>query len=253
MSTSTDGFGSSPRRAIAVPELPPARAISRPKRVLLPNWALKTVMALTGTFLVFFLAMHLFGNLKVYAGPDSFDSYALWLRRAFMPLMPAEGVLWAFRAVLATCFVLHISAATILFFRGRRARGKFRAKLTDHRSRMARLMPVTGVLILSFLIFHLLDLTLLAQPVASAQATPGTPYANLVASLQRPWSAAIYLCTMLLTSIHVAHGVLTAANDLGAMGRRLRATVVVIGGLIALAILLGNASIPIAVLMGWVA
>ena len=55
---------------------------------------------------------------------------------------------------------------------------------------------------------------------------------------------------MVFIAIHLSHGVVTVASDLGAMGQRLRALFVVLAGLVAVAILLGNASIPIAVQLG---
>lgn len=58
---------------------------------------------------------------------------------------------------------------------------------------------------------------------------------------------------MVLLSLHLAKGFATLAADLGAMGRRWRATLSAVGGLLAVAVLLGNAAIPIAVQMGWLA
>ena len=160
------------------------------------------------------------------------------------------------RVVLITCLVCHIAAGFTLWTRGRKARGPIRAKRHGgYRSFSAWLMPITGVLILTFLGFHLMDLTLGAQPVATEAFQANTSeqafaYQNLIASFQRPWSAAIYIGMMVFIAIHLSHGVVTVASDLGAMGQRLRALFVVLAGLVAVAILLGNASIPIAVQLG---
>ncbi len=40
-----------------------------------------------------FVAIHLFGNLKVFQGAEQFNGYAAWLREAFYPLLPKEFVL----------------------------------------------------------------------------------------------------------------------------------------------------------------
>ena len=225
------------------------------------TWVLKTAMAVTGSVFVLFVLIHLFGNLKVYTGPEHFDSYAHWLRHAFEPFLPAGFVLWCLRIVLVVCLVVHVGAAGILWARARRARGRFRARRVASRTGLrglsAALMPVTGVALLVFIVVHLLDLTIGATPVASAEftaATSGTSYAyeNLVASFSRPWMAALYVLVMLLLAVHVAHGTSVLASDFGALGHRLRATVTVLGAAVAIAILVGNASIPIAVLLGWV-
>lgn len=115
-------------------------------------------------------------------------------------------------------------------------------------------MLPTGLLILAFVLLHLADLTVGASPGASATfvhpADGGSPYANLVASFARPWAAAAYVGTMLALAAHVWHGTLLAANDLGATGARTRRVAAWVGGLAAVAILLGNAGIPLAVQMG---
>ena len=225
------------------------------------SWVLKVLMAVTGAIWAAFVLIHLYGNLKVFLGPDSFNGYAHWLKNAFYPLFPKEGVLWMLRIVLIIALAIHVYAATTLYLRGRKARGRFRAKAkarrTGFQSFSAGLMPVTGVLILAFIILHVLDLTVGAQPVAPegfAMHTAGESfaYSNLVASFSRLPVAIGYVVMMVLIAIHIAHGTTTLAQDLGAMGKRLRKTMAVIGGLAAAAIVLGNAAIPIAVQVGWI-
>ncbi|VEI13811.1 succinate dehydrogenase cytochrome b subunit [Trueperella bialowiezensis] len=224
-----------------------------------PSWALKVTMAITGSIWGIFVLIHLYGNLKVYQGAEKFDGYAFWLRHAFEPFFPEAGVLWIMRIVLVIALVLHVGAATILYFRGRRFRGPHRAKKYRNglQAVSARLMPLTGVLILAFIIIHILDLTVGVQPIATDQfqgptATESTAYSNLVASFSRPLVAAFYSLMMVFLAIHLAHGAKNIAVDLGAMGKRLRAGFVIVGAVAAIAILIGNASIPIAVQMGWI-
>ena len=85
------------------------------------NFVLKHVMAVTGVLFVAFVAVHLFGNLKVYAGADAFNHYAAWLREVGYPLLPKQSVLWALRIALAGSLLLHVSAALTLWLRGRRS------------------------------------------------------------------------------------------------------------------------------------
>lgn len=222
-----------------------------------PSWALKVVMAVTGAIWAIFVLIHLYGNLKVYMGATSFDGYAHWLREAFYPLFPKLAVLWIMRVVLGACLVLHVWAASIVYIRGRKFRGKHRArKLHGIQAVSARLMPVTGVAILGFLIVHILDLTVGLQPVASDSfrgptAASSDAYGNLVGSFERPAMAISYVLIMVLLAIHVAHGAFNMAVDFGSMGARLRSVFIWVGALAAIAILLGNASIPLAVQMGW--
>lgn len=92
-------------------------------------------MAVTGWVFALFVAVHMVGNLKAYAGADDYNAYALWLRTAFAPLLPYEGLLWILRVVLLVSLVLHVGAGLLLWVRGRRHRG-------PHRRRAHRLTAV---------------------------------------------------------------------------------------------------------------
>jgi hypothetical protein len=57
---------------------------------------------------------HLFGNLKIFQGPEAYNHYAHWLREAFYPLMPKQSVLLAMRAVLGAALLMHVGCAAII-------------------------------------------------------------------------------------------------------------------------------------------
>lgn len=217
-----------------------------------PSWVAKVVMAVTGVVFAAFVLVHMIGNLKVYAGADSFDGYAHWLRTVLMPLFPREGVLWLFRATLLSCLVLHVWCALLLVHRGRISRGRPRRRGLGWRSFAARTMPVTGVVLLAFIVFHILDLTTGNAPAATDGFVAGAAHANLVASFSRPWSAAFYMLAMVVLFLHLVHGLWTVVTDFGATGRRTRAFGAAVAGVVPLAVMVGNMSIPVAVLAGWV-
>lgn len=215
--------------------------------------ACKVTMASTGLLLAAFLLVHMLGNLKAFLDPDGFDEYARWLRVAFAPVLPHGLLLWAFRITLGLAIVAHMWCATLLWLRARAARGPHRARL-GWRSFNARAMPVTGLVIAGFVTFHILDLTTGqagAPGFVETTASQAHAYANMVASFRRPWAGGVYLVTMLLLWSHLAHGLWTTVNDLGLTGRRGRAALAGVFGAVALAILAGNASLPVAVWMGW--
>lgn len=217
---------------------------------LIPSFWVKVVMALTGLVFAAFVLVHMLGNLKVYAGASHFDGYALWLRSMFAPLFPHEGLLWVARVVLLVSLVLHVSGGIVLAVRARRARGDFPRTALRPSSFAARTMLATGLAVLGFLVFHVLDLTLGARPVAHASFDASHPYTNLVASFQRPWVAAMYMVVMLLLAAHLAHGLWASAHDLGVTGPRARRLALRGSVVVALVVTLGNLSIPIAVLLG---
>ncbi len=230
---------------------------ARRARVRRPStFALKVTMAVTGLIFVGYVFVHMIGNLKIYGGAESLDSYARWLREIGYPLIPHQGVLWALRVVLLGSLVAHVVASLVLWVRGRQARGRFRRRRTTTPTAWAaRTMLVGGLLILAFVIVHLLDLTIgqgLAPGTYRHPDADGTihAYANLVASFSRPWMAVLYVVSMLVIAVHIWHGWRTVAQDVGATGARLRAVWATVGALIALAIVVGNALIPILVQVG---
>ncbi len=227
-------------------------------------WALKLTAAITGLLWVAFVLIHLFGNLKIFAGPEAFNSYAHWLRVAFAPLLPPGFLLWTLRVALLIALTLHIGCTVLLWFwahrkGGRRARKSWHQRTLKGRSSLqavfASLMPFTGIVIFGFLIFHILDLTVGLAPAATedfvaASALTSSAYENLLASFSRPAVAILYCTVMILLSIHVMHGVRTASADLGVRGQRMRRVFVWVAAAAALVILLGNGAIPIAVQLG---
>jgi succinate dehydrogenase / fumarate reductase cytochrome b subunit len=48
----------------------------------------KYVMAITGIGLMGFVLFHMIGNLKMYQGAESLDSYAAFLKKLLYPLAP---------------------------------------------------------------------------------------------------------------------------------------------------------------------
>lgn len=212
---------------------------------------LKLVMALTGIVFALFVTVHMIGNLKVYTGAEHFDAYAHWLRTLLEPLLPYEGALWIFRVVLSVCLVAHVGSAFLLTARAHRARGRFRRRgMRSFSSFTARTMLVSGLVLLLFIVFHILDLTLGAPPAGTTEFVPGHAYANLIASFSRPAVAIFYLLAMAVLGAHLAHGLWTAVQDLGVTGRRTRQVCAAVGGLLAMAVMVGNMTIPVAVWMG---
>lgn len=222
----------------------------RPK---FPSWALKLIMAVTGIIFGLFVLVHMVGNLKVFIGEEDFNAYAHFLRTIGYPAVPNEGVLWVFRIVLLVAVILHVYGAFALHGRARQSRGKFRRQgmVSGWNTFTARSMIVTGVVLLAFIIFHLLDLTI-GVGVAPENFTHGEAYANLVASFSRPLVAIWYIIAQLALLLHLSHGLWTATSDLGITGARWRKVLLFLSGLIPLLVVVGNIAIPVAVLTGLV-
>ena len=219
-------------------------------------------MAATGVVFIGYVAVHMIGNLKVYLGAESMNAYAGFLRELLVPLLPHEWVLWGFRAVLSVCLVGHVVAAGILTARARRVGAQRTSRgrnVVWWRSFTSRTMPLSGIVLAAFIIFHILDLTLgttggsgFRHPLTIGGETRYFAYENLVASFQRPIVAVFYVVAMLFLGAHLLHGSWAVANDLGATGDRTRRAAWMAGSVVAAAVMVGNISIPVAVTIGWV-
>jgi succinate dehydrogenase / fumarate reductase cytochrome b subunit len=113
----------------------------------------KYIMGVTGLILIGFILGHMGGNLSVFAGPSGINGYAEHLR-AFPPF------LWGFRAVMAFAFALHIWMGITLYLENKAARPvAYAKKVNDRTSFAAQNMIWTGLLLLAFVVYHLLQFT----------------------------------------------------------------------------------------------
>src|SRR5450755_220987 len=74
----------------------------------------KYVMAASGLIWFGYITIHLWGNLKIYAGADILNGYGGFLRTVGEPLFGFSQILWLFRLILIPAFVVHVVAATQL-------------------------------------------------------------------------------------------------------------------------------------------
>jgi succinate dehydrogenase / fumarate reductase cytochrome b subunit len=211
----------------------------------------KWVMAITGIALMLFVAVHLLGNVKLYLSKQELNLYGEALRTMPGHLLPRTWLLWTIRAGLILAFVFHIHAAYGLTVINRKARpDRYRSKRDYVAADWAsRTMRWTGIIILLFLIFHLLDLT---WGSANAQFVRGDPYNNLVYSLQRPVVAAVYIVAMIALGFHLYHGAWSLFQSLGLNNVRYNKARRAFAIGFAAVIMIGNLTFPIAVQAGWV-
>ncbi len=211
----------------------------------------KAVMAVTGVLLFGFVFGHMVGNLKLYQGPDKLNGYAEALRELGAPILGHGEALWIARFLLLAAVALHIHAATTLTLLNRRARPeRYRAKFQPQASTYAsRTMRWGGILILLFVIYHLLHLT-----VGSVHPDfePGKVYSNVVLGFQQPLVSAFYILANIALGFHLYHGLWSLFQSLGFNGPRLNSFRQTFAAIFAIVISLANISFPVAVLTGFV-
>lgn len=201
----------------------------------------KALVAASGLILCLWVILHVAGNLTVFSGPQAADGYAASLRR-----VPAA--LWAVRIGLVVAAAVHVAGVVSLTRADRAARPRHQARGPRASTWAARSMRVGGALLLAFVIFHVLHLTF---GVRLPGFLPGHVYANVVRGLHSPLMAGVYIGAALLLGLHLFHGLWAAMRSLGVSPdgavRRRRPAVAALSAAVAL----GFASVPLAVLAGW--
>lgn len=203
----------------------------------------KAVMAVTGLILFGFVVGHLIGNLQVYEGPEKLDAYG-----HFLHSIPAA--LWTARLVLLISVGLHILMTIQLVQLKNAARPVgYVKKDNSHSSYASRTMYWSGPIILAFVIYHILHLTL---GVAQPGYVEGGVYANVVHGFQNPLISGFYILSMVLLCMHLYHGLFSMFQSLGAHHPNYTPLIRRFAMTMAFLIALGNISIPISVMAGWV-
>ena len=229
-------------------------ARSRPITGLTSLWrstvGKKYVMAITGLIWFGYLIVHLWGNLKIYAGPPFLNEYGGFLRTVGEPFFGAQQLLWLARIILIPAFVLHVWAAIQLKTRDQRSRPRGYSVRQNLESTFAsRTMIWGGLFILLFLIYHLLDFTF---GTVNPSYQEGNIYHNVVASF-RLWPVALfYILAMIAVGLHLFHGIWSMFQTLGWNTARSNRLIRNVATFFALLLTIGNISIPLAVLLGLV-
>ena len=220
-------------------------------RLVLSSVGAKVLMALTGLVLVGFLVGHMVGNLQVFGGQEPLNAYA-----AFLHSKPA--LVWTVRAGVIGAALLHILSSLRLAYLNNAARPvSYRTKKAISSTWASRHMLLTGVVVLAFVAYHLLHLTWRVthpafRSLADAAGRPDV-YSMVILSFRDPLLAGSYIVALVLLGLHLWHAVQSTFQSLGLNSPKTEAWIQAMSLGIATLIVLGNLTMPIAILMGWVA
>ncbi|MGF1450808.1 MAG: succinate dehydrogenase cytochrome b subunit [Opitutales bacterium] len=225
----------------------------------IPSLVKKYLMAVTGLILALFVLGHMLGNLQFFMGPDVINAYALHLHE--LPL----GMLWLIRAFLLACVAVHIAMGVLLYKENRAARPEgYAIKKTQVSSLSAKLMPVTGLVLLAYIVFHLLHFTIRMGPGEYAASEIGDVTVNLghgqtaifhdvyhmmAVGFQHAGTSLFYIVATGLLCVHLAHGFSSMFQTLGLRNERWRYTLDNVALGYGWVVFLGFAAIPASVLL----
>jgi succinate dehydrogenase / fumarate reductase cytochrome b subunit len=213
----------------------------------------KLLMAGTGLVLFGFVTGHLIGNLQFFLEPVKINTYAHMLESL-------GGALWLIRLFLLACLVVHVWVAIQLTLENRAARpDAYGVDFTNRATLASRVMARTGLVVLAFAVFHVLDFTVRAQHPEWGERTfalhDGTMvrdvHAMMLAGFSRVGVSVFYVIAVGLLAYHLSHGIVSMVQTLGLKNERwTRCLERFAVGYCWLYFLL-NAAIPLSVL-GWV-
>lgn len=176
----------------------------------------KVLVALTGIFLILFLAVHLIGNLQLLKSDSgqSFNVYAEFM--STNPLIQTVSKLNFF------FILLHIVVTIMLTIKNRQARGPERYAVTSGKSSIwaSRNMAVLGTLVLIFIVIHIKDFYAQMHwgsvPTVSYDGKEVRDLYTLVSFwFAKGWYVVLYCFCMIALAFHLWHGFASAFQTLG--------------------------------------
>ena len=204
-------------------------------RYLRSSVGAKHVMAVTGLLLLLFAIVHMIGHLQMFGGAAMYNAYANFLQALW-------EVKWPVRAGLLLLLIVHVVIALALVAKNRAARPVGYAVVRHQRSSwVGRSMALSGIIVLAFLVYHLIDMTIAPPIEHNAYKLYVTAFSNL-------WHYALYFVGILLLSMHLGHGASSWLQSLG--WRHPKYPADRLGPVVAVSLFVGYMVPPTAVLFG---
>ena len=210
----------------------------------------KVLMAVTGLIWIGFLVMHMYGNTKVFLGPEYFNEYAEGLRELGHPIFGHLHLLTIMRLGMTAAFITHVYLQFALYRQNSASRSTaYAVHKKVQATPFALTMRYGGIAIFFFVLFHLADLTW-GTPGIHSEFVRGDAYHNLTMSFQSPLKVVIYLIALFALGMHLFHGTWSMFQTLGINTKRTTPMLRMVALVLAVLVPLGFASVPVSVLLG---
>jgi succinate dehydrogenase / fumarate reductase cytochrome b subunit len=193
----------------------------------------KLLMAITGLSFIGFLCVHLAGNLTLYKGGAAFNTYAERLHTLGPILTVFEFGLLAFA-------LIHVTTGTILFFQNLKARSVPYEydRSAGGRTLSSVTMPYTGLIILAFVIFHLINFSFVDKSQRNIFEIVSSAFAN-------PVYLVVYVFVMIVLAFHIRHGFWSAFQTVGANHPKYMPAIMILSVVVCLIFGFGFGLLPI--------
>jgi len=175
--------------------------------------AKKVAMALSGLFLILFLAQHFFINFTSVFGPDNFNTISNFM--GYNPL-----VQYIIQPILIFGIIFHFVMGLYLDYQNKKARPIRYAKNNPGANSpwTSRNMVLTGLVVLAFLGLHLYDFWITEinyKYVAVNPVVADRYYEELIHKFVSPVRTGIYCVSFVLLGLHLWHGFGSSFQSVG--------------------------------------
>jgi len=207
----------------------------------------KWVVAITGLALILFVVGHLLGNLQIFLGQNAINAYA-------ERLQGLGELLWVARIGLIVAVLLHIVTTVLLAIQNKLARDTpYAVKKRVAATIAARTMLLSGLLIVSFVIFHILHYTTLSIHPEWKQLVDSSGrhdvYSMMIYGFSSPLVSGFYILSIFFLCLHLNHGIQSFLQTLGIRTRGFAPAISRVSVIGSWLIFAGYISIPVAVLL----
>ena len=175
--------------------------------------ARKVVMALSGLFLVLFLALHVTINFTSVISPEAFNTMSHFMGYNVV-------VQYLMQPILIAGVIVHFVMGIALEIQNKKARGVryISYKGSANASWVSRNMIISGAVVLAFIGLHMYDFWLHEMTYKYIDGNPEDPtryYHETVAKFESFWRTAIYVVSFVLLSLHLWHGFASSFQTMG--------------------------------------
>ena len=179
----------------------------------------KNIMAFTGLFIIFFLIIHLIGNLILII-PDSFFPIEFWgdvanqhdMYNAYSHFLVHFWVITIVAWILYAAIILHIIDAVLITLKNKKAQGeKYVVTNNSTSTWISRNMGVLGTVIGVFIILHMAQFWLQYKVLKIEHDL----YKLVIKTFKIWWMVVIYEIGIVILGLHIIHGIESAHRSLG--------------------------------------
>jgi succinate dehydrogenase / fumarate reductase cytochrome b subunit len=199
------------------------------------------MMAVTGSFLLIFLIIHLVGNVTLFFGPNAFNGYVKTLE-------VVKPLIRVIELVLLAAFLIHIINGVRLWIENKKAKGvQYKVNGSSENSTVfSRTMFLTGSVVFIFLVIHLGTFFWRFNVHDPTGLANSHEYFQIIVNFfSYWWYSLLYVIAMLLLGFHLNHGFQSAFQTFGWNHSKYTPLIKKLGTIYAIVMTVGFASMPI--------